>query len=725
MSNDHCRFVTVAGLASFLIFAPACVHSDRPHGATDAAQANGDVGMTDVPIPAGNDAGPDAAQDAALSPTGTGTATGTGTGSYMFPSGPTYNTQGGSRTLSRTIPWAPGIAGGVPNLTTICKTLSPTGKADDGPINAALASCADNQVVKLNPGTYNITNAVSWQKSNVVLRGSGGPGADSTTQTKLMGDPSLYGPVVNIGLNLFPHPVGTSVNFTADGIQGTTSVAVSSTAGFNVGDLVLIDMLVDPADDTGAWILTAPSGGTGLVYPYAEYNPTKSPQGDASRGWFSRTNRPVSQIMEIQSITGNTLSFSAPFHMTFDVAHLAQMTQFDVQPLTNAGLEDVYVAGAPAPGGQVQYNNITLNLAKYSWVRNVESDQSNGYSIGIDQAFRCIVRDSYVHSTINPTPGGAGYGIEFSFGSADNLVENNISWNFDKVMVMRVSGGGNVMAYNYMDDGWIAYQPNWVESGINAAHMTTPHFELFEGNLSFALGTDPTWGGSIFITWLRNLATTHRSAWPPLNTYTFNGDTQTTGCTSSGAGDFTCIPYADVGNRAGAQADYGDVFFNYVGNVLGSIGMPTAPQTHGFAYENSAPDWVEDPVPMWMIGSGDGSAADQGVVNTVFRDGNYDYATKSVHWNAGVQTIPSSLYLSGKPAFFGSYSWPWVDGSNAASPYVTHAFAYYPPSTNLGTFGTTGSLTTYSGYQLPAFVRFLQLQKIEPPTTLMTTGVAP
>jgi hypothetical protein len=29
------------------------------------------------------------------------------------------------------------------------------------------------------------------------------------------------------------------------------------------------------------------------------------------------------------------------------------------------------------------------------------------------------------------------------------------------------------------------------------------------------------------------------------------------------------------------------------------------------------------------------------------------------------------------------------------------------------------------GYQLPAFVRFLQLQKIEPPTTLMTTGVAP
>jgi len=129
-------------------------------------------------------------------------------------------------------------------------------------------------------------------------------------------------------------------------------------------------------------------------------------------------------------------------------------------------------------------------MAKYSWAKNIETGSSNGYGIGIDQSFRCTVRDSYIHSTINPTPAGAGYGLEFSWGSADNLAENNISWNFDKVMVMRASGGGKVMAYNCMDDGWIAHQPNWVESGINAAHMTMPHFELFERNLTFALGTD-------------------------------------------------------------------------------------------------------------------------------------------------------------------------------------------------------------------------------------------
>jgi len=650
-------------------------------------------------------------------------------GSYVFPPGPTYNTSSGTAILSRTTPWAPGISGGVPQRTTACATLSATGNGDDAAINAALANCPDNEVVVLNPGTYNIKNAILWSKNNVVLRGSGGPGVAAARQTRLIADSSLYGPVVNVGLNLFPHPSTTTVNLTADAMQGTNSATVASTGGFSVGDLVTVDILVDPADDTGAWIINAPAGKTGLAYPYAEYNPANSPHGSDSRSWFNRMNRPTAQIMEIQSISGKTITFSTPFHMTFDVAHAAQMTAWDTPPLTNSGLEDVYVSGVPAPGGNTQYNDVVLTMAKYSWVRNVETDNSNGYGIGIDQSFRCIVRDSYIHSTINPTPGGAGYGLEFSFGSADNLAENNISWNFDKVMVMRASGGGNVMAYNYMDDGWIAYQPNWVESGINAAHMTMPHFELFEGNLSFALGTDDTWGGSTFITWLRNVATSHRSAWPPLNTYVFNAITQTEGgCTPTGQFDNNCVPYTDAGNRAAAEADYGDVYFNYVGNVLGSAGMPHAPQSQGFAYENTAPDWTMDPVPMWMIGFGDwngNEATDQGVANTVFRDGNYDYATNTVKWAGSPQALPTSLYTMSKPTFFGAYDWPWADGSNASAPYQTHSFNYYPLNSTYGTFGTSGTKVTYPGYQLPAFVRFLQLHGIEaPPSDCASANLA-
>ena len=79
------------------------------------------------------------------------------------------------------------------------------------------------------------------------------------------------------------------------------------------------------------------------------------------------------------------------------------------------------------------------------------------------------------------------------------------------------------------------------------------------------------------------------------------------------------------------------------------------------------------------------------------------------------QGQPPSLYLCDKPAFFGSYTWPWVDGSNSATPYITQPFQYYALSPTLGTYGPSGAMVTHAGFQLPAYVRFLQLHGIEPP----------
>ena len=120
-------------------------------------------------------------------------------------------------------------------------------------------------------------------------------------------------------------------------------------------------------------------------------------------------------------------------------------------------------------------------MCAYCWVKNVESSHTDGSSIDLTSCFRCEIRDSYIHTSDNPNPGGAIL-LSLSRGSADNLVENNVFWNANKVMVMRSTGGGNVIGYNYFEDGWIEYQPSWVESGANASHMTTPHYELFEGN---------------------------------------------------------------------------------------------------------------------------------------------------------------------------------------------------------------------------------------------------
>src|SRR5258706_11363181 len=52
---------------------------------------------------------------------------------------------------NRTTLWQPGVTynGGIPNRTTIYKTLSPSGGDDTVAIQAALDSCPANQVVQL------------------------------------------------------------------------------------------------------------------------------------------------------------------------------------------------------------------------------------------------------------------------------------------------------------------------------------------------------------------------------------------------------------------------------------------------------------------------------------------------------------------------------------------------------------------------------------------------
>ena len=78
---------------------------------------------------------------------------------------------------SRAIDWSgAGVAGDIPVRTSICATLNPGATVNQ--INSAISNCASGQVVKLNPGTYNLNSGIKL-KSNVTLRGSG------ANQTKL------------------------------------------------------------------------------------------------------------------------------------------------------------------------------------------------------------------------------------------------------------------------------------------------------------------------------------------------------------------------------------------------------------------------------------------------------------------------------------------------------------------------------------------------------------
>jgi hypothetical protein len=431
-----------------------------------------------------------------------------------------------------------------------------------------------------------------------------------------------------------------------DGAKGSFSVTVVNGAGFTAGQFVLLD---EDNYSTASWkSLPNRNGQPTSVKIWASDRavwqrhdpaaPEDDPFPDAA-GWFMRLGRPINEIKEVASVSGNMVTFTTPLHIGYRVSHTAQLTRYTGQNVhvKHAGLEDLTVWGGSD-------GNVRFVCAAYSWMRNVENTVWLGEGVGINNSFRVEVRDSYIHDGAWPNPGGGGYAIGLANGSSEALIENNIVMEANKVMVARSSGAGSVIGYNYMDDGHIGYDPNWVEVGINGSHMVGPHHMLFEGNEAFNYDSDNTHGNAIYQTVFRN----HLSG--------FRRD------------------YPGMVNARGGGLMYGSWWHSFVGNVMGTEG-----RMGGWAYEDPGPPWGNAPS-IWRLGYNPihwEQAPDPMVRSTVLREGNFDYVTNKVNWDTVTQTIPASLYLTGKPAFFGSLPWPWVDPTGNTKLYTLPARARY------------------------------------------------
>lgn len=570
----------------------------------------------------------------------------------------------------RNFAWDPGLTskGGIPNRTSVCATLSPGAN-----IQAALDSCPAGQVVKLNAGTFTV-NKYLIVHSGITLRGAGAGqtilsktnGAKPRTSTVVPGTKGILVPVnggyivddtlpiIIVGPSRYPGPDNsTAQNLTSDGVAGSNSVTVASASGFTPGQFVLLDEL------SGATWQPVPAGFgcSGCTVQQSDrvayniHNPTQSgDDGEASKSWFSRTDRPTNEIKEIASVGGSTITFTSPLSIDYRVSHNAQLTRYtatgsqstgESRHIVNAGVENLSLKGGG--GGALQFLN-----AAYSWAKNVEITQWLGDGVDINGSFRVELRDSYIHQASWPVPGGGGYALSLASGSSETLIENNILIDANKVMVGRSSGTGSVVGYNYLDDGWIYGTEGWVEVGINASHQTGAHHVLFEGNYSFNADSDYTHGNAIYLTFFRNWLSGQRRS------------------------------FKDTGNVRAVGLAYGSWWDSFVGNVLGRSG-----QMAGWHYTDSAmscdasgnnctgnnANWTDRTV--WRLGYDPvrwGMHPDPKTLSTIIRDGNYDFLTNSQRWhNTPVGfAIPDSLYLKAKPSFFGSNPWPWVNPINGS-----------------------------------------------------------
>jgi PKD repeat protein len=612
--------------------------------------------------------------------------------------------------------WNPGLnaVGGIPNRTTIFQTIQAATYANgandaSAGIQTALDACPAGQVVLLSSGKFTVNNLLLIH-SSITLRGAG-PGV--TVLTKTNGakprtsplqpvDPGSYTydqqPIVIIGPSRWPGPDSTtSQNLTVDGAKGATSLTISNATGFAAGQFVLLDeksgasWQPTPAGfpqgakvwqgDRVSWNMHLPvqqyqddctySNATG------PYDTTPGVPPDAM-SWFCRTDRPTCEIKEIASVSGNTISFTTPLHISYRTSHAAQLTRYSdfsgtlsdraSAQIKNAGIENLTVIGGA--DGQIRFED-----AAYCWANNIENTQWLGEGFAVDGSFRIEIRHSNIHDGSWPQPGGAGYAISFADGSSEILVEDNISINTCKNMVVRSCGAGSVFGYNYTDDAWDFDAPTWVECGLNASHMAGPHHVLFEGNYGVNFDSDYTHGNAIYMTCLRNWMSGHRFVF------------------ASG--------FSDAGNIRCIGAAYGSWWDSFVGNVLG---RPS--QMSGWNYDDPAmtgnnSNWTDPTV--WRLGYDPerwSMVPDPMTLSTAIRHGNYDYLNDAQIFDPTIadHTIPNSLYLTGKPAFFGSLTWPWVQPENPAQQIFT-----LPAMQRFGTAPVIASALTASGTVGAAF----------------------
>lgn len=623
----------------------------------------------------------------------TGTSSGGSSSYYTLPS-------------DRSTTWQPGVTynGGIPSRTTIYTTINSTGDTTDRAttIQTALDNCPSGQVVLLGTGDFYLSTGLILRTDNITFRGTR---SSSSVYSRLVkpvaGRPSTAGQgsspydavtvskAASLNLDGATTAFAASTTLSANGTKGSYSITVTSATGFSVGDLVRVDELSNAA------FRTDPRGG-GTIWASSDfrvtYQCTNPPDGleDFTGGtlpsWFAAytvADRPTCEMKKISAISGNTITFTTPLHIDYRTANTAKMSKYNGTVVRNSGIENISAYG-------FNLGTFSFHLADGCWMDGCEADFWYDKPFNFRAAFQCELRKSYHHSTPYPSNSAENYGFIFNWASSDCLIEDCIGFMCNKVTAARAAGAGCVVGYCYLDAGTIGYSPSddWVEVGANASHFVGCHHVLFEGNWAWNADSDFTHGNSVYMTHFRNHYTGYRSTFvSPFTGGTYN---DLTGSNTGGSGT---APGPNGLLRCAAVQNFG-YGHSFVGNVLGLSGQMSTWRLEGSDIFDTKSVWLPGWAPTAARPTQDPNVKDGSFWGAILRDGNYDYKTNSQLWHGlggtalsthttppAVSTLRDSLYLSSKPAFFGSYTWPWVDPVGSTKTYTLPAKARYDAGT--------------------------------------------
>ena len=243
--------------------------------------------------------------------------------------------------------WNPGVAGRHPGRTTVCATVNASARQRRlrrPPIQAAIDACPAGQVVQLSAGTFTI-NGGNYLLINkgITLRGAG-PGQTTLQKTdgakpgqeQTGANPS---PLVIIGPARWDSNNERSTNLERRRGQGRHPspwpAPPASAPGRSCSSTSSRAPAGSPtrrAGDRSGPRPTSASSGSATTRARAPTIPSRMPPA----GSAGRTD-PTNEVKQIDHISGNTIFFNTPIHISYRTSHTAQLTAFSYPHTQNAG----------------------------------------------------------------------------------------------------------------------------------------------------------------------------------------------------------------------------------------------------------------------------------------------------------------------------------------------------------------------------------------------------
>lgn len=367
-----------------------------------------------------------------------------------------HHVEGQVLTVDRRVDWtSAGYQGCIPN-PSVFRDVTNYGAIGNGTTNNATAVAnaisslgGSAGIIYFPEGNYLINSTLNLP-ANVVLRG------ESSSKTTLTFN---LGGATNELIKAAASAGSSFVSMSSGYTKGSTSIVVSNAANFNVGDYAEIRQA------NGSWD-TKPAS-------WAIYS--------------------VGQIVKIVGKSGNTLTLSSALRITYSASLNPEISK--ITPIQNVGIESlkIYRTDTPSAGGGY---NIYFSYAANCWVKDVESDRSNGSHIALEACTNIEITGCYIHHAIVYDGSGTrGYGVTLFHHTGECLVENNVFRYLRHAMSIKQGANGNVLAYNYSRE---VNRSEFLSeyAGDISLHGHFAFANLFEGNVCQNLFIDDAWGPS-------------------------------------------------------------------------------------------------------------------------------------------------------------------------------------------------------------------------------------